>query len=185
MARETMAVLITRLRRMIGDPAGTSAVWSDDDLQDALDGHRREARYARLREIETIASGGGSVSYLSYAADVGNWENTVTLSNGSFTTLTSGITADLKTGRWTFSAEPNRPVYITGFYYDLAGAAAEILDAWIAMEKAAFDFSTDGQSFKRSQKVEHLESLATKYRAQMWIESGAIISTDFNPNPWM
>lgn len=136
-----------------------------------------------MRPIETIASGGGSVSYLNFAADIGDWENTVTLTDGSFVPLTTGIAADLKTGRWTFTTEPNRPVLISGFYYDLAGAAVEILDAWIANEKACFDFSTDGQSFKRSQKVQHLESLVSNYRSKMWVRTGAIVSGDFNPNP--
>ena len=35
--RASMADLLTRLRRLIGDPAGASQVWDDQSLQDYLD----------------------------------------------------------------------------------------------------------------------------------------------------
>jgi hypothetical protein len=175
-----MTDLIARLRRLVGDPAGASQTWQDEDLQDALDAHRREARYAYLRPVESIAEG-GAVTYLTYAADMPDWEGEPSLADGNFAALTAD-TEDLLTGRWTFAAEPQRPVRITGFYYDVHGAAAEILEAWIAKLKGSIDLSVDGLSLKRSQKVGHLQALLTACSMRQWADSGCVIQTDFNPS---
>lgn len=174
-----MAALLSRLRRLVGDPAGASQSFSDDELQEALDSHRREARYARLTEVESIASS-GTVTSKDFEAGVGNWESGAQLTDSGFNVLSSGITADLLTGRWTFAAEPKWPLHVTGWYYDLQGAAADVLDEWAAKEKLSFDFSADGQSFKRSQKAERLLALAAECRKQAWAGSGALITTGFN-----
>jgi hypothetical protein len=184
-----MASLIRRLRRLIGDPASDSQTWTDEDLQDALDKNRREARYFRLCEQPTLAAG-GSTTYLVYLANLPDWEgsensSTPALVDSNFAAIsTDDYEEDLLTGRWTFSAQPSWPVYISGFHYDLYGAAVEILEAWIASLKCAVDASADGISVKNSQKVDHLETLANRYRAQMWASTGGYCQTDFTPNAW-
>lgn len=177
MARETMKDLIRRLRRLVSDSPGESQTWDDDDLQDALDNHRREVRYGRLREIETI-SPNGTVTYLNFSADVGNWEETAVLTDSSFNVLSTSITPDLLTGRWTFTTQPNWPVLVTGWYYDLYGAAAEIVEAWISKEKCAIDVSIDGQTIRRSQRLDHLERMLKQFRAQMWADSMCLQQSD-------
>lgn len=180
--RPTMTTLIARLRRLIGDPAGASQTWQDEDLQDALDAHRREARYARLREVETIDSG-GTVVYRTFSADIGDWEGSPELVDSSFNVLASdSYTEDLLTGRWVFTAAPNRPVMISGWHYDIHGAAVEIIEAWIAKLKGSIDLSVDGLSLKRSQKVDHLETLLKRCASQQWADSGAILQADFTPS---
>lgn len=180
--RPTMTALISRLRRLIGDPAGASQTWQDEDLQDALDAHRREARYARLREIESIAPG-GAVEYKTFVADQPNWEGSPELVSNSFAVISSSAyTEDLLTGRWTFTTAPLRPVMISGWYYDIHGAAVEILEAWIAKLKGSIDLSVDGLALKRSQKVEHLETLLKRCEARQWADSGEAIQTDFCPS---
>lgn len=175
-----MTTLITRLRRLISDPSGSNQVFSDEDLQESLDNHRREARYARLMEVETI-SANGSVAYLTFAAGVPNWEDSPELVDSSFAVIDSGdYTEDLLTGRWVFASAPNRPVMITGWYYDLYGAAVEVLEQWAAQMKLSFDVSADQQSFKRSQKFAIVQELADKYRQQMWVGSAPICQVDFH-----
>lgn len=187
-ARETMAALIRRLRRLIGDPASESQTWADEDLQDALDNHRREARYFRLCEQPSIEAG-GSITYLIYRAGVGDWEGSEAdgpdLVNSNFTAISADdYDEDLLTGRWTFTAQPSWPVYISGFHYDLYGAAVDMLEAWIAALKCAVDASADGVSVKNSQKVDHLEMLANRYRSQQWAGTGCLNQTDFTPGNW-
>lgn len=187
--RETTANLIRRLRRLIGDPSGSDSTWQDEDLQDVLDNHRREARYARLCEVETIAAN-GSVTYKVFKADLGDWEGSETSSvpelvDSSFNVLDpEGYEEDLLTGRWVFTEAPNYPVHITGWYYDLYGAAVEILEAWMASLKCAVDASARGVSARNSQKVDHLEALANRYRRQMWADSRCYGQTDFTPGGW-
>lgn len=179
--RSTMTALISRLRRLIGDPAGSDQVWPDEDLQDALDAHRREARYARLREIETITAG-GAVEYKIFAADVTDWEDAA-LVDSSFAAITPN-TSDLLTGRWEFTTAPNRPVMISGFYYDIYGAAVEVLESWLGLLKssnAGVDFTADGLTVKRSQKVEQLQTLLKRCEARQWVDTGCVIQTDFEP----
>ncbi len=157
-----MATLIIRLRLLVGDPAGGSQVFSDDELQDALDAHRAEVRVAQLIPIESVASG-GTVSYLEYMAPRGNWEDDVLLQSSSYATVTP-TTKDLLIGRWTFAATQLPPLYATGKVFDLHAPAVEILEKWAAKLKLEFDFATDGQSFTRSQKAGQLLALAAEYR---------------------
>ena len=173
-----MAALITRLRRLIGDASGASEVWTDDELQDALDQNSTEIRYQRLQELPTILAGGG-VQFLGFQAEVGNWEDGAELVSAAWNILTPD-TSDLLIGRWTFVTQPTWPIRVTGFTYDLPGAAVDVLENWMAREKLSFDAAADGHDFKRSQKFKMLEELADKYRGMAKAETGCIVSGDFN-----
>lgn len=183
MARTTMADLLTRLRRLIGDPviAGTppTSTWTDDELQDYLDQEPRKlfVRYARLRPMPTYAPGGGAISWLDFWADRGDWEAGEVLVNASYTVLTPA-TADRVGGHWTFSANTLPSVRIVGQCYDLYGAAADVLEAWAAKLARQFDFSTDGQSFRRSQQAAALREQADAYRAKQWVQTAALVRPD-------
>lgn len=158
---------------MIGDPAGVEAVFSDQELQDVLDHNRAEARSVELSELQTIAPG-GAVTIQNFYATLGDWEEEAELVDGSYNVLTPS-TADWMNGRWAFSIAPTRPVLITGFYYDLAGAAAAALEHWIAREKNQTDLRADDLAETRSQRVSHLVRLADRYRRQAWLGSGRMI----------
>jgi hypothetical protein len=163
MARASMAGLITRLRRLIADPAGAGQVWTDDELQDALDARRQDARYLELAPAETIQPG-GAVAYLDYYAPCGDWEDDEKLYHGSTWVELSPTSQDLIVGKWSFSAHQNPPVYLVGKAYDLYAAAANVLEAHAAKLKLKYDFASNGQQFQRSQQVSHLLSLAAQYR---------------------
>lgn len=161
--RSSMADLISRLRRMIGDPAGPNQVWDDEDLQDILDGHREEARASRLTETPTIQAGGAIVYQIFTGPQ--NWEADATFADFTFAPVTPD-TIDYLNGRFAFTTAPSWPIYITGFFYDLSGAAVEVLDAWAAREKLSFDAKADGHDLARSQKFKHLQEMADRYRKQ-------------------
>jgi hypothetical protein len=160
-ARTGMADLITHVRLLIHDTAGTAQVFSDDELQAFLDGHQTEVRYARLTAIPSVQSG-GAVEYLGYRAASGWWEGTPSLYDGSYDALTAG-TANLQTGRWTFAASQSEPVYIVGYQYDVYGAAVDALTAWLSRLKFAYDFTADGASFRRSQQAAAIQGLIAQY----------------------
>jgi hypothetical protein len=157
-----MADLISRLRLLIGDPAGGSQVFADQELQDALDLRRDDVRYLAPAAAETIAPG-GTVQYLDYYADRAPWEADEALVDGNWATLTPA-SADRVVGRWTFAASTPPPVYVTGKVYDLYAAAADVLEAWAATVKLDFTFTTDGQQFTRAQKFNQIAALAADYR---------------------
>ena len=170
--RTTMANVISRLRRMVGDPAGTTQTWSDQELQDMLDEHRTDGRYVELEPLETIAAGGAS-TYLTYICTDVPWEEGATLTDGSYNALTPA-TAEPLFGRWTFAAHQEAPVLVTGAVFEMNGAAADVLEAWAARLAREFDFSADGASFSRGQQMAALKTLASSYRAMTPVQSAAV-----------
>lgn len=192
--RDGMADLITRLRLLINDPAGGSQTWTDQELQDIYDEHRVEVRYQDLRAVDTRGSG-GSATYKVFFADCGYWESSPTLANGSYETVTPG-TPDLLTGRFEFADDQNGnlPIRITGYTYDVYGAAVAVIENWLAKLRTAVDFVTDDLEMKRSQQVKNLEVLLENYRqrAGQWtgaaaaqmaedgLGTGRLLQTDFN-----
>ena len=163
MARASLSALLTQVRLPIGDPAGASAVFSDDELQLFLDNHATDVFYAPLTPEPSIAAG-GVTSYLTWRADVQWWEAVETLTDSDYAALTA-VTSDRQRGRWTFAASQNA-VMVTGTWFDVYLAAADAVDAWLAKVKLSYDFSADGGDFKRSQLVKSLQELATRLRSQ-------------------
>lgn len=158
-----MAELISRVRLLIGDPAGANQTFNDDEVQAALDRYQTVVRYAELR-AEPTPLPSGAVEYRDYYAAVGDWEADEALYDAAWQQLTP-TSSDRLTGHWTF-ASPGRnpPVYVVGKVYDIFGAAADLLELWSGKAKLEFDFSADGQEFQRSQKSRALLQLAAAYR---------------------
>lgn len=164
MARSSMTALIAHVRLMVGSP--TTSEFTDDEIQNALDGHRREYRYAALDALEARTS--TDVEYHDFTAHgFGYWEDDVVLTSPTYTTLTP-TTSDEINGRWTFAADQadNLPVLIVGKTYDVNLAAADICDQWAAKLARDFDFQADLDEFKRSQKRAGLEAAAQTFRAR-------------------
>lgn len=173
-----MAALIAALRRMIGDADESNQVWTDDELQQALDAHREWVRYESLRP-EATRTPGGRVEYCDYFAALSQWEGDAAFCDAAYNPLTPDE-SDWQNGHWRFNSPGKQPpILITGKSYDLSGAAADVLEAWAAREKLKFDFATDGQSFRESQKTEALVTLARSYRQQMRAGSGRLVNTEF------
>lgn len=163
MARPSMSELIARMRMLVGDPAGADSAFSDDEIEMILDRHRTTVRYAPLHAAPTMLPN-GTIEYRDYYADFGDWEADEKLFDASRNEL-SPLSADRNTGHWAFPPPGQTPpVLIVGKTYDVYAAAAELLEIWAAAVKLEFDFSTDGQTFDRSQKVKALLALAAEYR---------------------
>lgn len=162
MARTTLSDLIERVRLLIHD--ADSNIFSDDEIQDALDQHRSDVRYLELEAAETIQAG-GSIVYLDYYAGRGDWESDEVLYDASYNALTPQ-SADRLTGHWVFAESQSPPVYIVGKAYDLFASAADLLEAWASREKLSVDVGADGTSLQRSQRFEMLLGLARQYRAR-------------------
>lgn len=177
MARSTLAAMITKVRGLIDDPAGAGAIFTDDQIQEALDDRRDEARYYPLAEHETIAPGGASTSYLTFTSPVGAWEGGVELVNASYTVLTPA-TSDLWAGRWTFNAEPDLPVMITGFTHDVYGAAGDLLLQRATIESDSFSVSADGLSLQRGEKQANYQARAYDLLAKARTRSIRMVRTD-------
>lgn len=163
--RTTLYEVIQKLRDRIGDTASTP-VFTDNELQAVLDGQRVDVRYLELLPVPTIAAG-GVVTYLDYWTPPAYrgvmWDAGEVLQDGSYNVLSA--TADRENGRWQFAAHQDAPVWLTGTAYNMPAAAADALERWAAKLKFDFDFSADGASYQRSQKIRALLELARQMRA--------------------
>lgn len=162
MARASMAALISQVRLLVGDPAGASATFSDDEMQGFLDDQAADVRYESLAPVPTIQPG-GATEYLIWDAPVGWWEASEALTDSGYNTVTAA-SVDRQRGRWTFDMHQSA-VLLTGTHYDVWLVAAAVADAWIGKLKLSYDFTADGATFHRSQMIEHLQGLATRLRS--------------------
>lgn len=174
--RASMADLLSAARLLINDPAGDTEVFSDQQVQDALDHTRTDYRYLELAPAASIAPG-GAVSWLDYYAmsgteSIGDWEDDVVLAGYPAFAVLTPVTSDPLVGHWTFdtSAYPQGqrpPVYLIGKTYDRYGAAVELLEAWAGTLTLRFGFRSDSQQFNVSEQSEHLLTLAARYKMKM------------------
>lgn len=182
--RPGMRNLVRRVRDLVGDPVGACQAFRDDQVQEALDAFREEVRYQPLGYLEfpTYAPG-GAITYLTFQAEVGDWEEDAALVSAGYAPLTPA-TANYQQGRWTFSAEPSYPVYLSGATYDVYGAAAALLRQYAGGQKGMFNFSPgDGQSFARGQKFSQPLQLAAEYEGRMRPRRAAQVRTDVAADP--
>jgi hypothetical protein len=172
-----MAELISRVRGLIGDPAGSSQTFTDDEVQAALDRTQLLVRTAPLRPVPTLLPG-GIVEYREHLAGLTDWEAGETLTDAAYQPVTP-TSADRLTGRWVF-ASPGQPppVLITGATYDVAMAAALLLEQWAARLARQFDLTLPGGSFSRSQQARALQELAVTYRRQARPMAVSLARTD-------
>lgn len=171
-----MTALIARLRSQIGDPAGATQTFSDDDLQRLLDGRRRDVRYRELTGVETRLPG-GSYETTEYHADRRPWESDAALYDGDYDSLNPAA-ADLINGIWTFDSDTPAPVFVSGQTYDMAAAAADALEEWAARVSREFQFQAGPDIFHREQKIAGLLAAAERFRAQSLPGAGSFERSD-------
>lgn len=162
--RTELANIIAFVERLIDDEDNVNH--SDQEIQDALDQNREELRYLKLLPIQTIASG-GVVTYTTFEVPygLGYIEENATLLDSNYDALTPA-TSDWTTGRWSFSTEPTRPVFILGWSYDPYGAAADLLEVRASMlAEDIQSFAVNNGSFTYAKKRSGPLELAEKYRS--------------------
>src|SRR2546421_744544 len=159
--RSTMTQIIDRVRTMINDPRGASQIFDDQTIQDTLDDSRVDYVNEELQTKPTFT--GGTIQYLNYWHELGSWEGGVVLKQFLTVTVTPSA-SDFIAGYWSFAQNTLPPVFLSGSTHDLNRAAADLLERWAAKWVLIYDFSSDGQSFKRSQAASGLQALAHTYR---------------------
>jgi hypothetical protein len=166
-----MSALITKLRTLTNDAGGSTAMFTDQEMQDALDQHQYSAIYEQLTPKENITTG-GVVEWKTYLTDTPYWEADAVLVNGNYSTLTTSG-SDCSSGQFTFSVSTAPPVLIYGNWYDLNAAAADVWQWKAAKYADSFDFSADGGSYKRDQQYQHAIDQSKMYRNKASTQNGA------------
>jgi hypothetical protein len=159
--RSTLNTIIGRVRTLINDPSGASQTFDDQTIQNALDDYRQDVSNVALTPYLTYVS--GTIQYLDYYHDLGSWEDGFVLKQFLTVVVTPSASEPI-VGHWEFAASTRPPVYLTGSTHDIYRAAADLLERWAAKWALNYDFSSDGQSFKRSQAASMLQALAVTYR---------------------
>lgn len=190
-----MNALIARVSLYINDP--TNATFTQQTVQDELDRTRQIVRYEQLTPAPDIvppASGTAPAQFdwATYVSRFTEWEADEVLQGnlpgGISWQLLTPLTSDELTGRWTFDVTlptistniPGQlpPVFIVGKFYDSYLAAAALLEMWAAQLADAFDFTSDGQNFRRSQRFQQKLALAREYRMRAKPMTAQIIRRD-------
>lgn len=173
-ARTGMAEIISDLRGMTDtstDDYELAGVpyWTDAQLQRILDNHRTELKWSEM-EAQEEASG----AYLEYSIGYGNLEQTtggtaifiVQDVNGD-TVSTSEYSVDYQRGVVTFNEDTaGTAYYVTGRFYDLEGAAAEVWRRKQSHYAKAVNFSTKAHNISRAQLYDHAKEMAELYESK-------------------
>lgn len=175
-ARSTMASLILRIRDLINDPASTSQVWQDQQIQDVLDESRVDVINGVMTARATFS--GSTIQYFDYFTSAGSWEDGMTLRQ-YLTVLVTPSAIEPIVGHFTFSASILPPVFITGKNYDRYRAAADMLERWAAKWVMSYNMTVDGQNLARSQVVPALLNLAKQYRMKQRPGTIKMVRDDF------
>src|SRR5690242_8734102 len=105
--RPTMAPLIARLRVLIND-TGASPLFDDQTIQDVMDESRVDYRNAVLKPVPTFDN--GTIAYLDYYHELGNWEDGVILKQYLTNEVTPSASEPIA-GHWQFAETTLPPVY--------------------------------------------------------------------------
>lgn len=156
MARFTMPALIARTRTLLGD-VGATHVFSDDEIEAALDFRRTNVYYHRPIGIRDLTT--GRLKFFIFEIDLRNWEQGVVLYDASRQLIPAEhYTVDHLNGRITFAPEHARAtdwLYVSGRTYDLYQTVSDLHETWAGrIADESFDFGYAGSDFKRSQLVE-------------------------------
>ena len=175
MARAGVANVITFVRGLVDDAA--SATWTDDQVQTALDRYRQELRYEQTYAIPTRSSTGTSYKVFDVPDGLGYLETDLVLYDNEWGTLTgTAETPDYTRGRFTFTAEPGRPVYVLGWSHDPYMAAADLLEQRIATMLDVYDVTLGPDSFSRSQMIANYRTMVTQYRGMSRKAGGLVVA---------
>jgi len=172
-----MKALIARVRLLINDPSGASQIFADQDIQDVLDESREDIVNMSLLGKPTYS--GSTISYLNYYSESGGWEDDYVLKQYLTVTVTPS-TVEPIAGHFVFAVTTLPPVYITGKLFDVYRGAADLLERGAArwMGVNSYDFSSDGQSFRRSQAADAFQKLATTYRMKQRARTISVSRSD-------
>lgn len=194
MARAGLTNLIQRLRGMaqigtadysivMGD--GSTAVWwSDAYVQNILDAYRTDYQFAPLIiSSEYIA---GTSVYKNYYAPAKNWEEAN--SGSAYWLVTDSLGADPGTANYSVdyiaglirfnNDQLGTAYYLTGRTYNLNAAAAQLWREKAGNTAAFYTFSTDNQSFSRSDWHKHCLEMARYYDGEQGIQTAKLRRSD-------
>lgn len=165
--RTSTSQLIAHVRRLLKIP-DESSVLDNQDIQDALDATRIEVAQWELEGVPFVQPDRQTVYHWFNAPMGGAWDRDALIQGASWETLTPDVVkSDYINGRFYFTTPRTLGVFITGGLYDVYAAAADIVEGVLVSGAVdSFDFTADGLSVSRSQKMGNLNMMAAGFRAK-------------------
>jgi hypothetical protein len=195
MARSGMANLITQLRAHTH--AGTAdytlagvSYWTDDQLQDILDGQRQTHTAVRLLPVTEVAADGSHITqeyhlpphlrHVEEAGTASGWR--VYQADGSDAPT---HTVNYAAGVVAFAADTdNLAVYLACRTYHMHLAAAAVWEKKAAAAVDAVDWATDGQNIRAEQEYAHCTMMAAYFRMLAGPATSRLVRRDEEGGGW-
>ena len=179
--RAGMQNLINRVRAITGAgqteyTIGDLTYWTDNDLQDILDGNARHVVDLPLAWQPQQVS--GTVTWLIACAPYRDFEEAPgTAANSRFVIRdgpgsaigTALYTPNYRSGEIGFGtiSQGGTAYYLTGYTYDVHAAAADVWLERLAHFQDWYDFAADNQDFTRSQAWDHAMAMERLMRGKV------------------
>lgn len=163
-----MQYLVTKVRKNIGDLA-TVKIFTDDEIEQQLDIHRRDIAYVPLVAVETRTPTTYSYKKFYAVETPGYWETDAEFVDGIYNVVTP-TSFDAINGVWQFSSgllSPN--AFASGRVFDINAASADLLETWYAQLKTQFSFARGQRSFQRGEQLQAFKQSIDLYRSRSWI----------------
>ena len=121
-----MQNLIDLTRGLIGDTDTVDRVFTDEQIETALNAHAEHVNYLPL--VGAPVKIGGAWEQRVFHAPTGFWSNDAALFDTEYGSAVP-VFSDLIAGKWTFSNH-QAGIYLTGATCDVYAAAADLLTLW-------------------------------------------------------
>lgn len=165
--RPSMSYIITFVRDLINDPAGSSQKYTDQQIQDRLDLNRLDLYISELEPQDFLTSS-GSIEWHDFFSRLSFWETDYTIQTVNGTTKVPDIGEPL-IGKFHFNANIVNTLVISGRVYNTYRVAATLMTMWIAEIRAQIQtWTADGTTVQRVGQVKNMEALANKYYELSW-----------------
>ena len=165
--RPSMQYIITFVRDLINDPAGSGQHYTDQQIQDRLDLQRLDLYQDCLHSGETLMPN-GTIEWHDFFSDFGFWETDYVIQkiNGPVATPDE---ADPLTGKFHYDTNQTQPLVISGRVYNIYGVASGLLTSQVAEErKKITSWTADGTTIQRLNNMKSLLDLSEMYSARAW-----------------
>lgn len=184
MARATMATLISFVRDRIGDPSGASAVFTDDQIQTALDATRYDITTPEVL-IPVYSYSSGVIVWLDHYSQNAFWEDSPVLLNFGLQVISPTLSEllrepdpDGKAAHWQF-ATTQLGVRAMGHSFDVWGTCANLLEQKIISQAALnINVNAGGSSFSLYQITQTMYQMVALYRSKQRIGSLRAVRDD-------
>lgn len=165
--RPEMAYIITFVRDLINDPAGSDQQFTDQQIQDRLDMTRRDIYRECMVSRDTLLPN-GTIEWHDFFTTLSFWEPGYVIQKGNGEVVTPDED-ELLVGRFYFEDHMSQPLYITGKVYNVYRVAAQLITSWISVIRGQISsWTADGTTIQRAGQIRDMRNLASEYAGYAW-----------------